>query len=332
MPLRFVSVASGRNGQGPDRLRLPMTTTGQTESRRYKASSEPRVAIIVLTWNGKALTLGCLASLSLLRYDDLLIVVVDNGSADGTSDAIREIYEDQVHVIVNGENLGFSRGNNLGIRYALDHGARHVLLLNNDTVVDPNLIRHLVDAMQRGPDIGIVGPKIYYEEPPNQIWSAGGEVFLARGTARHIGIREIDRGQYESPRDVDYVSGCALMARREVFEAIGDLDPAFQAYFEDTDFCMRARRSGFRIVYVPAGVVWHKISSSTGGQMSAKKISRKLRSSVIFFRRYASFNHWLTIPFFFAADVVRILALVLSGRIRNAPGVDDAAPGNRGRT
>ncbi|MBP2680768.1 MAG: putative glycosyltransferase, partial [Candidatus Krumholzibacteriota bacterium] len=128
--------------------------------------------------------------------------------------------------------------------------------------------------------------------------------------------RERDTGRYDSIRDVDYVTGCALLARREVFEKIGYLDPVFAAYYEDTDFCMRARRAGFRVVYAPAGKVWHKISASTGGELGRAKISRKLRSSAIFFRRYAAWHHWLTIPFFFAADVVRVLALVAAGRIR----------------
>jgi hypothetical protein len=123
---------------------------------------------------------------------------------------------------------------------------------------------------------------------------------------------------------VDYITGCALMARREVFEAIGYLDPVFPAYYEDADFCMRAKRAGFRIVYVPEGRVWHKISASTGGQLGRAKISRKLRSTFLFLRRYASWRHWLTIPFFFTADAVRILALVAAGRIRDASGSGDS--------
>jgi len=107
------------------------------------------------------------------------------------------------------------------------------------------------------------------------------------------------------------------MAGRGVFDAIGYLDTSFAAYYEDVDFCMRARRAGFRVVYAPGGKVWHKISSSTGGQLGAAKVSRKLASTFRFLRRYASWYHWFTIPFFFAADVVRIVVLVASGRIRD---------------
>jgi len=280
-------------------------------------SADPRVAIIVLTWNGKALTLDCLDSLRELDYQNVEIVTVDNASTDGTAEAVRERYGETVTLIVNSENTGFSKGNNVGIKYALDKGADLVLLLNNDTTVSPALVDSLVSVFRNAPNVGIAGPKIFFSRPPDRIWFAGGEVFLARGTARHIGLRETDRGQYDNVRDVDYITGCALMARREVFGRIGMLDPAYQAYFEDTDFCMRARRAGYRIVYTPAGKVWHRISASTGGQLGRRKIMRKLRSTFRFFARYASPRHWLTLPFFFLADVIRVLFMVVFGRIRD---------------
>jgi GT2 family glycosyltransferase len=168
------------------------------------------------------------------------------------------------------------------------------------------------------PRTGVAGPKIYYENPPNQIWYAGGSVSLARGIVKHIGIRQQDAGQFDSVREVDYVTGCALMAKREVFDKIGYLDPAYRAYFEDVDFCARAARAGYEIRYVPRGKVWHKISASTGGQLSCQKISRKFRSSLRFFGRYAAPYHWLVIPLFFVIDGARIGVLVLLGRIRGA--------------
>lgn len=278
---------------------------------------KPSVAIIVLTWNGKELTLDCLDSLSHLTYENRTVYLVDNASVDGTAEAVRERFGDAVIMIRNKTNLGFSKGNNAGIEAALGNGHDFVLLLNNDTVVDPSLITHLVDAMERSPGTGIAGPKIYYHTPSDHIWFAGGEVFLWRGVARHIGIRDKDTGQYNEEREVDYITGCALMARRAVFERIGMLDHSYRAYFEDTDFCMRARRSGFGIRYVPGAVVWHKISQSTGGQVSRRKIAVKLRSTLRFFGRYARPWHWLTIPFFFAIDAGRILVMVAAGKIKD---------------
>lgn len=261
----------------------------------------------------------CLDSLRRGTASDVELVVVDNASSDGTAAAIRERHGESVTVVENDANLGFARGNNVGIEYALDRGARFVLLLNNDTAVAPDLIERLVEPLEADAGVGISTPKILYYTPPDRIWFAGGEVFLGRGTARHIGIRETDRGQYDVERDTDYATGCALMARREVFEQVGLLDPGYVAYFEDTDFCMRARRAGWRVRYAPAAKVWHKISASTGGQLSRRKASRKLKSAWRFFRRYARPWHWITIPFFFSLDVLRIGALVAFGRIRDTP-------------
>jgi GT2 family glycosyltransferase len=284
---------------------------------QHESGDAPKIAVVVLNWNGKALTLDCVRSLLEIKTPNVETVVVDNASSDGSAEAVRQSFGDQVTVIVNDENLGFAGGNNVGIQFALGRGADFVLLLNNDTVVDADLINGMLRPFETDTDVGITGPKIYYHDPPEQIWFAGGELFLARGVSRHIGIRETDRGQFDDQREVDYVTGCALMARREVFELVGFLDPSYVAYYEDADLCMRARRAGFRIVYAPQGKVWHKISASTGGQVGRRKIIRKLKSTWMFFRRYARPWHWLTIPFFFAADVIRILVLVLSGRIRD---------------
>jgi GT2 family glycosyltransferase len=278
----------------------------------------PSVAVVVLTWNGRDLTLDCLRSLEAVATPHVRVIVVDNASSDGTVAAVRSRHRDRVDVIVNASNLGYAGGNNAGIRHALEGGARFVLLLNNDTTVAPDFIDELLRPMQESNDIGITAPKIYYAEPPNRIWYAGGEISFWRGTARHPGIRETDRGQHDRARDVDYASGCALLARREVFEKVGLLDEGYPAYFEDADLCMRAARAGFRIRYVPGAKVWHRISASTGGQLSRRKIRRKLSSSLRFFGTYSRPYHWLTIPLFFMLDVVRITSLVLVGRIRDA--------------
>lgn len=291
-----------------------MTHQGHTVSTRRA----PKVSVVVLTWNGRLLTLDCLESLAAITYPGLAVVVVDNASTDGTAAAIRDRFGDEITVVVNDSNLGFSGGNNVGIRRALEDGSDFVLLLNNDTVVDPGLIEGLVAVFDKNPRAGIVGPKIYYASPADQIWFAGGMVSLARGTARHIGIRETDHGQYDGDSEVDYVTGCALMARREVFESVGLLDEGYRAYYEDADFCLRARDRGYEIWYTSGGVLWHKISASTGGQVSARKIKQKLKSSLKFYGRHASVQHWLTIPFFFTVDVVRVVVLVLAGRIKDA--------------
>ncbi len=242
--------------------------------------------------------------------------MIDNGSTDGTQAVLKQKYGRKIVLIENGANLRFSRGNNEGIKYALRNKADYMILLNNDIMVDKNLIKELVAVAESDKTIGIVGPKIYYFQPSNQIWSAGGEIYLHKGTGRHAGIRQIDRGQYDQIRECDYVTGCALMIKREVVEKIGLLDPAYLAYYEDTDWCFRAKLAGYKSFYVPKAKMWHKISASTGGQLTIYKIKEKLRSGFIFFWRYAKFYHIFTIPFFFILDVIRVLVLVLSGKLK----------------
>ncbi|MBP2681099.1 MAG: putative glycosyltransferase, partial [Candidatus Krumholzibacteriota bacterium] len=198
-----------------------MSASNTSKQTLQRSSAVPRVAIVVLNWNGKVLTMECLESLASLTYANAEVIVVDNGSSDGTADAVRKTYGDRVTIIENPTNLGFAGGNNVGIRRALEGGADYVLLLNNDTVVDRALVDRLVETITESRNIGIVGPKIYYASPADRIWFAGAEVSLARGVSKHIGIREKDAGQYDAIRDVDYITGCALMAGRGVFDAIG---------------------------------------------------------------------------------------------------------------
>ena len=272
---------------------------------------------VILAWNEVRHTLECLTSIRALDPAPDHVLLVDNGSTDDTVARVRAQFP-EVEILSLGANRYFAGGVNAGLERALAGGAGSVLLLNNDLVLERGALGRLLGALAADPTRGAASPKLYYFDPPDRIWFAGGEVSLWRGTARHIGIRETDRGQHDAPRDVDYVSGCALMARREVFQAIGMLDESYRAYFEDTDFCMRAARAGFRIRYVPTAKVWHRISASTGGQLSRRKAVAKLGSARRFFRRYARPWHWLTIPFFFMLDVLRICFLILAGRIRES--------------
>lgn len=217
----------------------------------------PRVAIVVLNWRQVDDTLACLESLRGLDYPCYQVVVVDNGSADGSAERIRECFAN-VKLIENTRNLGFAGGNNIGIDYSLDAGVDYVLLLNSDTEVAPDLLRQLIVAAEADPSIGMLGPKIYYHEKANVIWSAGGT--LSRyGEPGHLRVDELDEHQADGVQDVDYVTGCALLVRRDVIKQIGPLDERFFIYFEEAEWCSRARKAGFRVVYVPRATMWHKI-------------------------------------------------------------------------
>lgn len=220
----------------------------------------PRVAVIVLTYNGVDDTLACLRSLEAQDYPAgrRELVIVDNASSDGTPAAVRAAFP-AATVIENGANLGFAAGNNVGLRYALAQGFDYALLLNNDTEAPPDFLSQLLGAAAAEPDIGAAGPLILYHERPDLIWSAGGEIDRERGTSRMRGIGEIDRGQYAAPAEVDFITGCALLVSRAAMERAGLLDERFFMYYEETEWCVRIARAGLRVVHLPQARLLHKI-------------------------------------------------------------------------
>ena len=226
----------------------------------------PRIVVIVLNWNGKADTLQCLESLANLSYSNFETLVVDNGSQDGSVPAIRERFPG-TKLIETGKNLGYAEGNNVGIVAALESGCDFVLLLNNDTVVDPILLTEFVKAAEERSDAGVFGAKIYrYTE--RDIWYAGAR-WHPEFLRFEVVVDELEYGDAMGRLvETDYACGCALFVRRSVLENIGLLEPSFFLTYEEVDFCFRARRAGFAVLYVPRAIVWHKVSVSFGGAES----------------------------------------------------------------
>jgi GT2 family glycosyltransferase len=249
-------------------------------------SAPPRVAAIALNYNGRDVTLQALASLTAQDYAACDVVVVDNGSTDGSEDAIRAAYP-SVTVVRTEKNLGPSGGGNLGFRWALDHSYDYALILNNDIEVAPDFVRQLVAVAESDPRIGIVGPKAYYFWQRDTIWSAGGRLRFAEAVTSERGMGLVDRGQFDVDDDVEYVNGCAMLVKRAVFEQIGLWDPSYQLCFEDADFSLRARRAGWRIRYAHLAKLWHMVSTSTGGYVPAKTF-HSARSTALFVRRFAT--------------------------------------------
>ncbi len=246
----------------------------------------PRVIIVVLNWNGKEDTAECLDSLSQISYPNYAIIVVDNGSTDGSVEFLTERYAN-IEIIQNNENIGFGAGNNVGMKRALNMGADYILLLNNDTVVDKRFLDCLVQEAERDRSIGFVGPKIYrlysHEAEEYVVWkvftwkkmhldatqritllhSAGGSFNPWLGKMRHRGAAEFDVGQYDERQVVDFVEASCVLIRKEVIEEIGGLDATHFAYVEDVDWCLRGQRAGYTTTYAPQAKIWHK-----GGQSS----------------------------------------------------------------
>lgn len=243
------------------------------------------VFIIVLNWNGWQDTAACIESCRRLTYPGARIIVVDNGSTDGSETILRERFPN-VEVIQAGGNLGFAGGNNVGIRRALTEGADYVWLLNNDTVVEPAALSELVRVAESDDRIGIVGSKIVYYDDPHLLWYAGATLDPAHPhRPAHRGLREEDRGQYDETAETGYVTGCSLLARRGMIERIGLLDDNLFLYFEDVDWSARARHAGWRLMYAPASVVRHKESASAGGAASPAVMYYTARNRLYFVQR-----------------------------------------------
>jgi hypothetical protein len=229
----------------------------------------PFVSIIILNWNGRHHLKECLDSLSFLDYPKYKIVVVDNGSKDESAEFLKSHYPN-VHLIRNQKNLGFAEGNNAGIRFALSQGADYVVLLNNDTRVEPDFLTHLIQRGEEEKEIGVLGGRVLMYFDPRIINSTGVNLNqLAYGWDRDFGEEALRVNR--DGGEVLAVTGCLMAIKRGVFEKIGLLDPDFFAYSEDVDFCIRVwKYTHFRVEYVPKSVVYHKFSASASAESTFK--------------------------------------------------------------
>ena len=259
-------------------------------------SEAPRIAIVILNWNGLEDTIECLESLRTITYPNYEVLVVDNGSEGNDVEVLRGKYGSYVHIIENGSNLGFAGGTNVGIRHALKLGSDYVLALNNDITVDRQFLNELVDVAEKQEGIGAVGPKFYdYYNPtkvqvPSMYWSVG-----------------------DKPKEMGAIVGIAFLVKREVFEKVGLLDETFYpAYCEDRDFFGRLKENGYMIMCVPSSVVYHKLGASTKGDpdlrlyLMAKYRFLLLRRCRINGSCVKSINH------FFACTVVDLVNILFA--------------------
>ncbi len=252
----------------------------------------PSVTIIILNWNGRAFLHDCLTALMALDYPNFQTTLVDNGSTDDSVSFVRAHFP-QVTIIENGANVGFAAGNNVALRNW--HGEIAVLL-NPDVVVAADWLRNLVQPFLRDERVGICGGKLLYPDG-RTLQHIGGRLLYPQAMPIHEGFREADNGQHNQERDVEYVIGAAMACKRALIEQIGLLDEGFFLYFEDTDFCYRARQAGFRVVYTPQATAVHIESASTS-QNSVAYLRQFHASRWRFLLKHYSFEHLVhdTIP------------------------------------
>lgn len=267
--------------------------------------SIPKVSIVILNWNQRDMTLACLRSLKKISYPNYEIILVDNGSTDDSVSAVRKEFP-EIEIIENGRNLGVAGGRNVGIEYVQKKGTDYLLFLDNDTIVDKDFITEMVNAGEADRKIGILTGKIYFYSEPEKIWCAGGSLSLFRRHICAVGYDEVDRGQYDDLKEVDHVAGCCLMAKKKVIDEIGILDQNFIEYFtEDTDWCLRARKRGYKIMYVPRAKLWHRVVKKTS--VSERYWYLQGRNMMWLMRKHARWYHWLGFSFFIVVGSVKVL-------------------------
>ncbi|MBM3205364.1 glycosyltransferase family 2 protein [Candidatus Shapirobacteria bacterium] len=259
-----------------------------------------KVAVIILHFHNQQLTDDCLSSVKNLQTDKFRVeTIVVNNNPSEKIDALKKKYL-KVIFLKTQKNLGFAGGNNLGLNKALNNKPEFLLILNNDTLLDKNLLKELLKATGKDEEIGILGPKIYFapgyefhheqyhpQEKGKVIWYAGGLIDWRNLVCSHRGVDEIDHGQYQIPGETDFVSGCAMLIKKEVLKKIGFFDEKYFLYLEDVDFCQRAKKAGFKVAFVPQAKLWHlnAQSSEVGGELQDYYLTR---NRLLFGLRYAS--------------------------------------------
>jgi GT2 family glycosyltransferase len=220
--------------------------------------SSPKVSVITVNWNNFNDSAECLESLRKATYPNFEVILVDNGSAGDDVSLLKQRFGDSIRLIFNEKNSGFAGGCNIGIRDALARGADYVVLLNNDTVVAPDFLEGLVSVAEGDKKVGVAGGKVFCYELPELIWFAGGIINYRTGRTPIKGSGEADKGQFDEIAKVDWISGCFMFVSRDVFQSAGLLDERFFFGWEDVDFCVRAARKGFKVLFVPESRIWHK--------------------------------------------------------------------------
>jgi GT2 family glycosyltransferase len=268
--------------------------------------------VIVLNWNLPKDTIECIQSIQASETTDLHIILVDNGSTDASVDLFREQFGNTITILANPVNIGFAAGMNIGIKHALIQGAQAVLLLNNDTTIDRTMIGQLISIADNHPRAGLVGPFIYFSDQRDRIWRVGDRdsrwlpfpIRLSNRLLKSSGSAEFR---------LDYITACAMFIRREVLELIGLLDERYFMYYEDADFCQRARRVGYEIWCAPKARMWHKVSRSSHKQ---KPIMRYRQSwgRVEFYHSYKHGIAWIFLVFYLLVRALLLTVLdILTG-------------------
>ena len=287
------------------------------------------VGIVIVNYNGEKFQNDCIASLYEMTFQDFEIVVVDSGSKDNSISLLRQHFP-KVHILEQGDNVGVAFGNNIGIEYCRNIGVKSVLLLNNDVEVHPDLLDIL---LRESRNQYVVVPKIYYYEPKDMIWFAGGEFVLKKGLTTHRGKREKDCGQYDEVARITYAPTCCMLIPMHVFDVVGGIDENYFMYYDDTDFCLRLMKKRIEMLYIPKAIMWHKVSSSTGGEDSPLSVYYNTRNRFYYIKKHQDVMPKTVLLYSWVSNVVQYILSPI--RCKNdkyiLPALKDYVKGNMGR-
>src|SRR5579859_855902 len=261
----------------------------------------PHVAILIVHYNAEVETRACLQSLRKIRKTNLTvsIVVVDNGSKEPLQISEKE-QPPKTTILRSDSNLGFTDGNNLALKFALEHGSPdYVLLLNNDTTVAPDFLEELVKSAETNPRAGIITPKIFFspskefhhesytsDQRGKVFWYAGGSIDWPHFDAFHRGVDEVDRGHFDAQKDSEFATGCCALIPKKIIDKVGFFDSRYFLYLEDVDLSLRVLLAGYKIVFCPTAQIWHENAGSSGGSGSTLHQYYQTRNRLFFFSKY----------------------------------------------
>jgi hypothetical protein len=275
----------------------------------------PKVYIAILSWNNYKDTRECLESLKNISYPNYKVIIVDNGSKDDSTKKNQQEFPEHVYIYLK-ENLGFSGGNNPAIEYALKQGADYILMLNNDTTVEPGFLNFLVEGSKTNEKIGITAPKMNYYYEPKMIWVAGGKISKIRGCGVAFGNKAKDgEKKYNIDKFITYVSGCCILVKREVFEKIGFWDELYYSYADDFDFCQKTINAGFKILYVAKSKIYHKIAVTNKKENPLSVTYYSARNRLYFSKKLLGIWFYVASFYFFVVHIPKFLIWLLKGKI-----------------
>ncbi len=299
-----------------------------------------RVFVVVLNWNRADDTLECLRSISDLHLPNtsLTVVVVDNASTDDSVERIKKgKWPFNFVVLKNSRNLGFAAGNNVGIDYSLKSGADYVMVLNNDTIVNKNLLDNLISSFDcKNKKVGVVSPKIYFakgfefyknryseNDLGRVIWYAGGRIDWNNVFGINVGVDEVDKGQFDKEVETDFATGCCSLFSALALKRVGLYDKRYFMYFEDVDLSVRLKKVGYKVLFNPKGMVFHKVaqSSGIGSDLNDYFITR---NRLLFGMKYAPIRSKIAL-------IRESFRFLVSGRKWQKVGVIDFYRGNFGK-